>query len=233
MANVTNTAYRVATDVPWATDDQVLDWGRRYDRESEAIDEVIRRARKHLGAGFVLRERAGEDWGRVNTITELDNRMNKRMGKDFGPGDMLHVKSLSDGVKWHVRAVFVKPELVQTAGDAHVDWAYSILAKQSGFESWGICNPRNIAGTSTPSMHWPRGVPCTARALDGHAGSLERMKELANMVNDPAHCGKILLAGAEWLPDGGGWRFVGSFIDHFDHFHWESRDASGSLCRSC
>lgn len=225
--------YRLAVAVPWE-DDETRDWGGVHKRIPGVVDELMGRASNAHGNEFRIRERNDAEFGPIRNLNELDNKVRQRLrAEQFHVGDVLIILALKDKMRWLIREVDITPPLVQTEGDSHIDWVYTRIFRElrgefPGAENWGICNARFIGGTTQPSMHWPRGSPATARAIDINCGGNETMRRLATRVAVPEHCGKILHAGSEWLP-GRGWFFVGSYIGHYDHFHWESRDASGSL----
>lgn len=234
MPNAEVTGYRLAVKVPW-DDHDARDWGGVHKRAAGVVDELMGRVGGH-GRRFRIRERNDPKWGPIRNLAELDNKVRQRLRAErFHVGDVLIIVSEKDKVRWLIREVATMPKLINTSGDSHVDWMHTKVFKTlrsefPGAQSWGICNARFIGSTTQPSMHWPRGSPATARAEDIHAATNATMRQIANHVADPAHCDKILHAGSEWLPSRG-WFFVGSFIGHYDHFHWESKDSSGSLGR--
>lgn len=232
--------YRIAIDVPWDAD-KSPDWGSRFPSSGKAVDALMPRLSKHKGDGFKIRAR-GEDWGPKRSFREVDDRILAQInGKKFHVGDMLIVWALSDDVRFLVREVDLPDPStsMNTVGDDDVDFNHGLIFGDPQFndvESWGIRNDRYISGSNPPqpSQHWARkdssGSPCEARAEDFGGASGEKMWAVARKIANGGHCGKILYAGSEWLPEWDGFRFIGSYIGHYDHVHAESRDVTGTLC---
>ena len=228
-------AWRVATSVPWDSD-QSPDWGQPFDSVHDAVAEVMKRARKHRGSGYRIRER-GEAWGPVRTFKNLDEHLAHRIGdKTFKTGNVLLIQSQNDMVRWLVREIDRPPVIMDIPdGNNGIDKNHTLIFRDHAdlhrnAESWGILNKRFIDGTSTWSQHAPwRPDNCTSNAEDFHAPSLDAMKAIARDIIDNGTCSKILLAGSEWLPVGG-WRFVGSFIGHYDHAHIEPLPVRTGVC---
>lgn len=228
-------AYRVATDVPWDHDGSP-DWGHPLDNVNQAVNEVMKRARKHRGAGFDMRERA-ESFGPVRTYKELDNHMAARLSADkFHFGDVLIVRSRDDNVRWLIREIQVQPVVIDIPeGNDGVDINHTLIFRENAnrwpeAESWGILNKRYIGNSTTWSQHSPwREDGCKSNAEDFHHPSLDKTRDMMNEIIHNGRAAKILLAGSEWLPSGG-WRYVGSYIDHYDHGHCEPLAQRHMVC---
>jgi len=232
---MSDTGYRIATRVPWDAD-HGPDWGRIYDTEKSAIDEVLRRAKLHKGAKFRLRERK-ETFGPERRFNELDTVIANRIDDSFHVGDTLVLWSLSDNVQWLIRKVHTRPEVMDVSdGNDGIDVNHTLIFGKDGrkkhpnAESWGILNKRYISGTTTWSQHAPwHEDQCTSNAEDFHAPTLDGMRSIADDIVRNGKAAKMLLAGEEWLP-ASGWRFVGSYIDHYDHLHCEPFPTRTGIC---
>jgi hypothetical protein len=121
-----------------------------------------------------------------------------------------------DGRYLRAIKVHVKPEVMDTSGNARVDKAHTlIVASWKGkVESWGICNCRQIAGTSAWSQH----AYCNAE--DWHASSTI-MGEMARLLVrravslDTYH---VIHDRRIWTR-GSGWHAYGGSDPHTDHVH--------------
>lgn len=231
-----STAYRIATDVPWDDPDNPPDWGKRLDRPAEVVAVLMTRAKKHRGGGFRLRERGEGKWGPERRYRELDDRVLGKLRR-MPKGGLLVIASSETGVRWLIRKIEGPKVPLSTVGDSDVDFNHGLIFRASKFaaiESWGIRNDRYISGTSIPSAHWARrdsaGATCEARAEDFGGAPLSLLWDAGREIASNGHCGKMLLAGHEWLPGWSSFRFVGSYIGHYDHLHAESRDVTGYLC---
>ena len=230
--------YRIATDVPWDNPERKPDWGNAYTQPKDAVAELMDRARRHQGDGFKLKERGEKDWGPKREFNELDDRALGRIkDEDFHVGDMLMVWSIKDDLRWLIREVELPTVSMDTIGDDDVDFNHGLIFQDPRFdsvESWGIRNDRFIAGTTIPSAHWARqdssGQLCEARAEDFGGAPLDVLWGVGRSIAKDGRSGKMLLAGHEWLPQWGEFRFVGTFIGHYDHLHAEGRDITGALC---
>ena len=231
--------YRIANDVPWDNPEKPPDWGKAFTRPNDVIAELMKRARKNVGGGFKLRERGEAQWSQTRTIKQLDNHAKARITDDsFHIGDVLMVLAVKSDVRWLIREVDLPTVSMETVGDDDIDFNHTLIFKDQQFnevESWGIRNDRYISGSSTPSYHWARrdsreGGQCTARAEDFGGAPLSKLWDVGRKLGKEGHVGKMLLAGHEWLPGWGEFRFVGSFIGHYDHLHAESRHGDGALC---
>jgi hypothetical protein len=230
-----STGFRVAVDVPWDSD-QSPDWGKPFNKESDAVDRILDIAKKNKGKGFRVRE-TKEDWGQKRELSELDEVLDARINKKFKVGDCIITWCLQNDVRIMLREVDLpdRNKPMETAGDNDVDFNHGLVFRDNELndvESWGIRNDRFISGTSQPSMHWARkgAGGCTARAEDFGGAPQVVMWKCARKIAKGGHCGKILYAGHEWMPGWGDFRFVGSYIGHYDHVHAESRNGSGALC---
>jgi hypothetical protein len=91
-------------------------------------------------------------------------------------------------------------------------------------------NKRYIDGTTTWSQHSPwQEDGCTSNAEDFHAPTIAEMRAIADDCIENGKVSKVLLAGNEWLPTGG-WRWVGSYIGHYDHAHIEALPQRSQIC---
>lgn len=223
--------FRIATKIPHDAD-KSPDWGQVL-TEQAVVKELMKRADTHRGAGFKLRERS-EDYGVKRQYFELDKQVHLRLNKKFEVGSVLVAWAMKDDVQWLIRRVETEPKVVNVpSGNDGIDVNHSLIFGKEGrkkhprAESWGILNKRYIAGTTIWSQHspWPQDS-CTSNAEDFHAPTLAEMQAICNDVEANGRVEKMLLAGREWLP-GTGWRYVGSYIDHFDHAHIEPLPTRG------
>lgn len=228
-------AYRIATKVPW--EDDLRDWSARFSTAAGAAHDLQDRARAHRGKGYRVRvHEPGDDWGPRRSLKELDDTAARRL-EHMGFGDVLWIKNETDGVEWRIRKLHDEdpPDVQLPEANTHVDYLYGYLFREHrgdfpGIESWGTCNRRYIAGTTTWSEHSPWLAPDPGcNALDVHA-SYAVMNDVAHRVDSLPHVAKVLFYNHEWTKATG---WISANIGHYDHVHIEGPRDHGGLAAAC
>lgn len=215
-----------------AKPDLVTTWLDREYGEDGAVKQIGRRTYypRHRGKKFIVRRR-GDTWSDPMLRKDALNRFADILS-DNEVGDVAVISSLRSGFRWLGRTVDEEPDAVQTEGNEHIDVIYAfafLQMKHLGGRDWGICNRRNIDGTTIWSQHspWPEGQGCKrgANAMDiGMIGPDAKKngwllaKAIVNELGGEV-CGKVLWDGQAWT-SGGVFHPVPG-IGHFDHLHVE------------
>jgi hypothetical protein len=173
-------------------------------------------ARKRAPAGRLVIDVLGDHKGPGPELSHTDGvRRFVNLTTEGGFGDK--VRAIPQKGRY-LRAikVHVKPDIMDTAGNARVDKAHTLLVQSfpGKLESWGICNCRQIAGTSSWSQH----AYCNAE--DWHASSTI-MADMARLLVRRAKTLDVYHVIHErriWTR-GSGWHSYGGSDPHVDHVH--------------
>jgi hypothetical protein len=174
---------------------------------------------------------------------ELDATMeawDRKLKSDGDPGDVL----MLDIENWpyiiSTRIILDEPPTRQTDGNSDIDKIFTWLVKNEKGRNGGICNTRNIAGSSTWSQHsnWSSPDP-GSNAIDWFS-SPDNMDELYDQGHRLASAaskeptsvpvGLILCGSTSWAP-GRGWN--PSSAEYHRHLHIQGRRERSGTPRSC
>jgi hypothetical protein len=181
---------------------------------SVAIENITKRA-SEVGRPYRIAEK-GDDFGPKRTIPEVKTVLSKKA--EAGEVGDKWLLSAGDAAKTFVlRKVTTKLKLIDTVGTNQVDLIYSaVTAKFQNVISWGICNCRSIAGSSSWSQHaW-------CHAWDIHATPAV-MQAVFDFLVKEAKAKRLPVAHAIynrkiWTPSEGLHGYGGS-NPHTDHVH--------------
>lgn len=194
-------------------------WSRAMDLES-----VLKTAQEFLedaGGPYRLKtNREGdEEWGRkltrVQVMTKLRNQLPRA---DVGLAWYVDTAKL-----WHVhiRKVDVAPAIPDSPGTTAIDISRYWILRNWKLESWGVCNCRRIAGSSSWSQHaW-----CNAEDYHAVFATMEdasrwiataALGKVSGVPNLPVS--QVIFASRIWTPSNPTFVYV-SGIGHYDHIH--------------
>jgi hypothetical protein len=207
------TLYRVAR---WDPDAQES-WTQAL-RLGAGIDKLLERAQQYEGPAM-WKPRGRDNWiGPIRpklATAAINQRLRNR--RDDIDLDTYLLKLAGSGVILAIREVLPNPLAAEPPiGTCPLKtWHREVFGQFDDVESWGIYNPRNIAGTSTPSQH------AYANAEDVHGSA----KEMAEVFEFTWWNGKRLAVAHTiynhqiWTPGDASPRPYTGSNPHTDHVH--------------
>lgn len=210
---------------------------------AKAKDTVRTQAKKYAAdkkRKMRLKERAEKDWGiwRGQLEETMDRWEQMVKSSKSGEGILLDIENYPYTIG--TRIIMDEKPTVQTEGNSDIDKIFTWLVRNENGRNGGICNKRNIAGSSSWSQHspWPPPDP-GSNAVDWFASpdSMDELYDqahrLANAANkEPASVpvGLILCGSQSWEP-GRGWG--PSSAEYHRHLHIQGRRTRSGTPRSC
>jgi hypothetical protein len=174
---------------------------------------------------------------------ELDETMEaweRKLKSDGDPGEILGLDIENYPYIIGTRIILDEPPTRQTDGNSDIDKIFTWLVENENGRNGGICNKRNIAGSSQWSQHSPWGPPDPgSNAVDWFAipDTMDQLYEeghrLANAASqEPGSVpvGLILCGSTAWAP-GVGWH--PSSAEYHRHLHIQGRRERSGTPRSC
>jgi hypothetical protein len=189
-----------------------------------------------------LKMRNEAKWGTWRT--QLDETMEaweRKLKADGDPGEILAMDIEGWPYSIGTRIIMDEPPQVQTEGNADIDKIFTWLVRNENGRNGGICNRRNIAGSSSWSQHspWPPPDP-GSNAVDWFASpdTMDELYEQAHRLAGAASrepssvpVGLILVGSQKWEPGSG---FSQSGAEYHRHLHIQGRRTrTGSPQSSC
>lgn len=193
--------------------DYASHWGEPASRDDTL--EYVRQNGKLAGGPFRLRERK-EPWGPERSMTELLIKLKPKLTK----GDVGDVWLIDTAKLWglNIRKVETQPRIPDSPGTAPMDIVrFHLYTAFPRLESWGICNCRRVAGSSSWSQH----AYCNAE--DVHA-AFNVMEDATTWLVRQAQSGlnlpvaQAIFNRRVWEPSRG-WREYSGVSSHTDHIH--------------